>query len=129
LDVVTKVGLDSIPALRLGILQGLAGAPSDHTFATSEIATRLGYPKTTAKRALEDLAAPKLVHCYPQGERRETLWALADWTRKRLEQVRSAEPEKSGHAWNGTDPEKSAVTSLFSCKTLNDFSGSDGVAA
>jgi energy-coupling factor transporter ATP-binding protein EcfA2 len=127
-SVVIKVGLDSIPALRREIIQGLAGAPSDHTFATSEIAARLGYPKTTGKRALEDLAAHKLVHCYPQGERRETLWGLTDWTRKRLEQVRSAEPEKSAHADNGTGPEKSAVTSLFSCKTLNDFSGSDGVA-
>ncbi len=57
-DVVRKVALDSTPVIRRQAFTVLADAPSLPTRVVSET---LNYPTSTAKRALEDLNAHRLV--------------------------------------------------------------------
>src|SRR5207248_7681279 len=55
---VTKCALDSIPAIRRGVLDALLLVVDQDT---TELATQLGYPSTTTRRTLEDLTAHGLV--------------------------------------------------------------------
>jgi hypothetical protein len=122
--VLTKIGLDSVPALRLQLIAELAGLRTDETTTTFQLANRLEYPKTTTKRALEDLAAHRLVHRYAQGDRRDTLWMLSGWTRARLKRIGGTEPAMSGHA--GDEAERAnPVAPLFLPSSSSDFAGSE----
>jgi hypothetical protein len=79
--VVTKAALDSVPALRLNLLRLLAAR--DDTAATPAIAEQLGYPTSTARRALEDLHAHGLVERVTRGEGRAAdTWALSTRARE-----------------------------------------------
>jgi hypothetical protein len=80
--VVQRVGLDCIPAHRRQLLEHLNehGAPQ----ATKEVAETLDLPTNTIRRALEDLTAYKLTARYGQGQGKSDVWALTDWTKKRL---------------------------------------------
>jgi hypothetical protein len=83
--IVTKVALDSMSATRRRVLEHLiaTGEPS----GTGEIAQAIGYPTTTARRALEDLTAHGVLdrerRTGPQGD----LWTLTEWAVRRWPSV------------------------------------------
>jgi hypothetical protein len=79
------------------------------------------------KRALEDLAAHRLVHSYPQGERRDTLWMLGGWTRTRLERIGGSEPGISGHAGNDAEPANPVAPPSLLFKRFCGFRGARSV--
>lgn len=79
-ELVQKVALDSMPALRQRVV--LAMLEIDADTVTSDLATRLGYPTVTTRRALEDLACYGIIKRESQGVGNADLWSLTDWTRK-----------------------------------------------
>lgn len=89
--VVTRVGMDSMPALRRRMLDTLAALaePLD----TTALARLTGYPTTTARRVLEDLTAHGAATCESRGAGKADIWDLAAWTRRRYGRVTL--PEKS----------------------------------
>jgi len=102
-QVVTKAALDSIPALRLAVLDALR----EHgTADTNALAEAVRHPATTTRRALEDLTAHGLVECERQGEGRAHLWSLSSFAADRM----------------GGFPEKSSKT-LRRDKESSDISG------
>jgi hypothetical protein len=76
-DLVTRTAFDSIPALRLRCLRALL-AEDGQTF-TASVGERISYPTSTARRALDDLAAHGLV--VRDGHR----WGLTAATRERMQ--------------------------------------------
>jgi DNA-binding MarR family transcriptional regulator len=87
--VVTKAALDSIPAPRRAAIDELTAraAPANVTALAADI----GYPKTTARRILEDLAAHGIAtryHDHDDGDADE--WALTDFARDLYTAARSA---------------------------------------
>lgn len=80
-QLVTKAALDSMPAVRRTVLDAVRDA--DGPTATGTVAEAIGYPTTTTRRALEDLAAHGVLHATHQGNGRPHLWALTDWARTR----------------------------------------------
>ena len=85
-EVIVKMALDSMPALRLRVLQAVMEAPSQKA---SEIATSVGYPLSTARGALEDLAAHGVLLSKRTGraENSGDKWAPSDWTRARWQSI------------------------------------------
>jgi hypothetical protein len=79
--LVTKVALDSMPALRRTVLAKLAASHQPQT--TTDLATTVGYPTTTARRALEDLAAHGVLEHTSQGKGKADLWTLSTWANER----------------------------------------------
>ncbi len=112
--LVEKAALDSMPALRRTVLECLVSA---ERLATKDVAERAGYPTTTARRALEDLAAHGVLHRCSQGQGKADLWAVNDWTRARWPGV----PERSGA--NGGGQEPSGLPLYLSSKEEEDKSG------
>jgi hypothetical protein len=96
--VVTKAALDSIPATRLAVMQTLA---ETDTLDTPAIATRLGYPTTTARRTLEDLTAHGVVNRFKQDASAD-LWQLTAWTTERFGSTMRF-PEMSSNTRSGRD--------------------------
>ncbi len=88
--IVAKCALDSMPALRRAALEELLRR--DLPASTTAISESLGYPTTTARRALEDLAAHGIATRQAQGQGHADLWSASDWTRDRWGTV----PEMSG---------------------------------
>lgn len=88
--ITAKVALDCMPANRRAVLEHLVAAGD--TCSTSEVAERLGWPTSTARRALEDLTAHHVLHREKHGEGKADLWNVTDWTRQRWRSV----PEVSG---------------------------------
>jgi hypothetical protein len=88
--VVGKMALDSIPAIRRRMIEDLAAL--DGWAPTGELAEEAGYPTTTARRALEDLAVYGLALRQRGGEGKPDLWRLAERTRDLL---RRSVPEMS----------------------------------
>ena len=78
--LVQKVALDSMPALRQRVI--LAMLETDVETVTSDLATRLGYPTVTTRRALEDLTCYGIIKRESKGAGNADLWSLTDWTRK-----------------------------------------------
>jgi hypothetical protein len=78
--LVSKCALDSMPAVRRGVLERLAPRGAETTTAVAEA---LGYPTTTARRALEDLAAHGVVRRIAEGPGRADRWEMDPWTRER----------------------------------------------
>lgn len=115
--IIRKVGLDCIPALRLRTIRALDAAG---TISTGELASRVGYPTSTARRILEDLEAHKTVARSPGGQGRADLWTLQAWASHALHNL--AVPETSEAAPRSV-PETSEHPTLFSSQTRNDISG------
>ena len=82
-QVVTKLALDSVPALRLNVLYTLLPGSAD----TNAVATAVRHPAQTTRRALEDLTAHGLVEVERQGEGKAHLWSLSLFARARLENL------------------------------------------
>jgi hypothetical protein len=98
-DLIAKVALDSMPALRHAVLDAL---PSDGSQkATTKVAEDLGYPTQTTRRALEDLAAHGVIERQSTGAGKSDEWALSDWTIARLSAIRQGVPEMSEGVENG----------------------------
>lgn len=81
--IVSKCALDCMPAIRRKVAETLLG---EYAVGTPELATRIDYPTTTTRRALEDLVAhglAKRAKRAGKGAVDEDLWTLSEWTRKR----------------------------------------------
>lgn len=80
-SLVTKVALDSVPALRLALLRALAGGQAN----TNELVDAVRHPRNTTYRALEDLNAHGLVD-YRRGDTKTEphTWWLTDFAADRL---------------------------------------------
>ena len=81
--LVRRVGLDSIPKLRRSILDYLARVLA--TPSTTEVAEYVEHPTRTTRRALEDLAAHRVVRRIAGG--RADDWELTDQCRIWLDQT------------------------------------------
>ena len=55
---------------------------TDVDTVTSDLATRLGYPTVTTRRALEDLACYGIIKRESKGAGNADLWSLTEWARK-----------------------------------------------
>lgn len=75
-QLVTKMALDSMPAIRRTVLEALAS--DGHPVATKALGERLGYPTTTTRRALEDLAAHGIAQ-REGGHGGPDLYQLTEW--------------------------------------------------
>jgi hypothetical protein len=78
-QIVRRIGLDSMPALRRRCLETLAAATD--ALSTSSVATAIDHPTSTVHRSLEELAAYAVASRTPQGAGRADLWALTKWAR------------------------------------------------
>jgi len=111
--IVQKTALDCMPAPRRAVFDFLvleSGRPD-----TTEVATALRYPTTTARRALEDLTAHEVVERTPGGEGKADLWNLSPW---------AVELYERGVGW--TFPEKAEEglsSSTDANMRLDDISG------
>lgn len=94
--VVTRVALDSVPALRMAVLRALE--PVD-VADTNVIAGAVRHPAGTTRRALEDLTAHGLVNQHRHGEGKAHEWSLSEFARERL----GGFPEKSSNARSERD--------------------------
>ncbi len=90
-ELVEKVALDSMPALRQKVV--IAMLETDVDTATSDLATRLGYPTNTTRRTLEDLACYGIIKRETRGAGNTDLWSLTDWTRKTYKVATSTLPQ------------------------------------
>jgi hypothetical protein len=79
LRTIAKVALDNMPAVRLNVLAALyrLGDGSD----TAAIAVQTGLPSSSARRALEDLAAHNVLSRESQAHPLPDLWSLDSWAR------------------------------------------------
>jgi hypothetical protein len=93
LRIIHKVGLDCIPAVRRAALEYLF--QHSGTESTTTIAAGIRYPTTTARRALEELAAHRVLDRLPQGHGKADLWTVSDWCSERLETANQAFPKCS----------------------------------
>lgn len=114
--LVAKAALDSMPALRLRVLEHLVarGKPA----STREVADAVEHPTTTARRALEDLAAHGVLRRLAQEAGKADLWEPTPWTLDRWAIVAALAavtvPEMSGDGAEvaGTVPEMSGDGSV-----------------
>jgi len=94
LALIRKVGLDSVPALRWRVLELLAN--QGQPMATAEIATRVGHPTGTTRRALEDLTAHTVLTRTSVGQGKSDLWTLTEWAEMRYRAVQGPFPRCGG---------------------------------
>ena len=89
--VVRRVALDSMPAIRRSSLTAVQklGEPS-----TTHVATAIGYPTPTTRRALEDLAAYRVVERLADGQGKADRWRVSGSFAAYL----AAVPEMSGES-------------------------------
>jgi hypothetical protein len=76
--LVERVAFDSMPRIRWQALKTMLNDPSKR-WSTSELASLLGYPSTTTRRALEDLAAYRVLQRYAEGPGHADQWGPTDW--------------------------------------------------
>ncbi len=95
--VVTKCALDSIPALRLAVIDYLHRAPGEH--ATTAVAVAVRHPTQTTRRALEDLAAHSVLHRHANGQGKSSTWSLTGWAAERYAAATGV-PEISGGTYD-----------------------------
>ena len=93
--IVTKMALDSIPALRLRVIGHLLELEGPRS--TRSIAAELGYPTKTTARALEDLAAYGFVDRTKDGDHETAAnrWSLGEAQIALMVRASGACPEKS----------------------------------
>jgi hypothetical protein len=77
---LVKIGLDSIPRLRLRLLELLGDNPAGLTDGTA--GEKLALPRTTVRRALQDLTVHKVIRSYGSGN--GTTWQLTPWAIERM---------------------------------------------
>jgi hypothetical protein len=70
-EVVEQVAMDSVPTIRRDALHYVEQHPAS---TTKDVGEALGLPTTTVRRALEDLAAYKLVRRKGEGPGKADLW-------------------------------------------------------
>jgi hypothetical protein len=75
-SLVQRIGLDSIPKLRLLVLEALRQASGYQT--TTQIAEAVEHPTMTTRRALEDLTAHRMVTRRAGGEGRPDHWTMSE---------------------------------------------------
>jgi hypothetical protein len=97
-ELVTKVALDSMPALRHKVLLSLLQDGIQTTTSTTGLASRLGYPSNTTRRTLEDLACYGVIARAHQGDGKADLWSITSWTselyrKATLPEIRSEPPQ------------------------------------
>lgn len=94
-EVVTKAAMDSIPALRMTVLDALL----EHgQLDTNQAAAAARHPSTTTRRALEDLVAHHLVDMQRQetaGPNPPHLWQLTTEARTALERLETGFSRKA----------------------------------
>lgn len=79
-QVVTKIGLDSMPTLRRRALEYLINRADDQ-HKTSAVGAALALPTSTTLRVLEDLAAHNVIARYSGGgQGKADHWQIAAWT-------------------------------------------------
>ena len=76
-ELITKMGLDSMPSIRSLVVQALV---SERTATTSRIAELTRYPTNTVRRTLQDLACYSIVTGESQSKGNPDLWTVTDWT-------------------------------------------------
>jgi hypothetical protein len=104
-QVVTKVALDCIPALRFRVIQRLAEAT--RAMETAVVADLVNCPLQTTRRALEDLTLHGVVSRIGEGQGKGGLWYLSDWTKRKCNEGGITFPEMSEQEYGSTFPEKS----------------------
>lgn len=105
--VVTKAALDSVPALRLGLLAALL---NEGTLDTNQAGTAVRHPASTTRRALEDLTAHGLVDCDRAEEGKAHRWSLSDFARRRMETFPDLSPPTQSERVKGfSDPDISGT--------------------
>jgi hypothetical protein len=102
--VVRRVAFDSVPKLRRAVLDHLA--QSARLYTTTEVAEAVERPTQTTRRALEDLAAHRVIYREAGGPGKADLWALAKQTRTWLKRVAATFPVLSG----GVEPDRTDVS-------------------
>jgi predicted transcriptional regulator len=111
--VVTKAALDSIPALRLAVLDTLY---AEDDLDTNTIAGAVLHPASTTRRALEDLTAHGLVtRRRGEGEKDPHRWSLAKFSRNRMDFLKPLEtvfPEMSSNTRSGRYKADSPVPTI-----------------
>lgn len=78
-----KLALDSMSALRRSTLEAVIAKGADGA-ATRGIGLDIGYPTTTVKRALEDLAAHGVLERANEGDAENPRWYVSKWSEERL---------------------------------------------
>ena len=127
-QLVSKVALDSIPALRRSMLATLAERGGEPT--TSELAEAVAHPTVTTRRALEDLAAHGVVDRHSHGQGKAATWMLPAWTRERYESAMTF-PEMSGAGQTGAathengDAKPSSLSPLSTKEDISEKVGGD----
>jgi len=76
--LVERVAFDSMPRIRWQALKVMLKDTSKR-WSTSELASLLGYPTTTTRRALEDLAAYRVLQRHAEGPGHADEWEPTDW--------------------------------------------------
>jgi hypothetical protein len=126
--VTAKTALDSMPAMRRRALEYLLEQDTAADVWTRDMATQLALPTSTTRRALEDLAAHKLLDREPaQGKGKADVWHVQQWAVECYRKL-TAQPStesasaKSGGSYSSADgvPEKSQPSISPS---LTDFPG------
>jgi len=84
-QIVSKVALDSVPALRLAVIDALARMSGEQP--TTAVAEAVRHPTQTTRRALEDLTAHAIVERQSQGKGKADTWQLSPWARTRYGRV------------------------------------------
>lgn len=79
--VLTTVALSSMPAVRRLVLEQLVLVEGART--TAQVATDIGYPTTTVRRTLEDLACHAVTVRTSGGNGNADFYAITDWTAAR----------------------------------------------
>jgi hypothetical protein len=91
--LTVKVGLDCIPAIRWAILTVLLTATEP--MGTADIGALIRHPTITARRALEDLFAHRMVDKVPGAGRKSDSWAVSPGARELHQTATRCLSEKS----------------------------------
>jgi predicted transcriptional regulator len=123
LGLALRVARDSIPPLRLDVLRDVAKHPDAQT---SEIATRVGRPRTTVKRVLDELLTLGLVDQFGWH------YVLAEKVSLDVLDVATANltsPEKSVQGDRGNRKEEAEAPERKASHPVTDKSGDDALVA
>jgi hypothetical protein len=123
--IVSRVALDSIPALRRSALEALLG--SSGSLETADLATALGYPTGTVRRALEDLCGHGLVERASRGRGKSDSWLLHQEIREEM----ATFPDKSSYTGKEIIEAVATPAVLVPAQTASahsDFSGTPELA-
>jgi hypothetical protein len=117
--IVTKAALDSMPALRRAVLDVLF---QETDVPTPAIAEAVRHPTSTTRRALEDLAAHRVVKRTPQGQGKADHWSLTEFARSRYAAALGV-PETSVTNDQEGVPETSELPLTYPHRVNDDISG------